>query len=137
MGGRRGPSAVWQGERAAKSLAKWRTTAREAAKQARRSWFPEVAELASTADVAALVAEADLAVVLHEAATLLAVRPRRPRLGLDRRRRRPRGRAQRRGGRGVRGRRRRAVRLGAEVLRTSTAGVAAVAALLSRTPRWA
>ena len=29
-----------------------------------------------------------------------------------------------------------AVRLGAEVLRTSTAGVAAVAALLSRTSRW-
>ena len=28
------------------------------------------------------------------------------------------------------------VRLGAEVLRTSTAGVAAVAALLSRTARW-
>jgi thiamine pyrophosphate-dependent acetolactate synthase large subunit-like protein len=31
----------------------------------------------------------------------------------------------------------RAVRLGAEVLRTSTAGVAAVAALLARTDRWA
>jgi 16S rRNA (uracil1498-N3)-methyltransferase len=30
-----------------------------------------------------------------------------------------------------------AVLLGSEVLRTSTAGVAAVAALLSRTPRWA
>ena len=29
-----------------------------------------------------------------------------------------------------------AVRLGDEVLRTSTAGVAAVAALLARTPRW-
>jgi 16S rRNA (uracil1498-N3)-methyltransferase len=29
-----------------------------------------------------------------------------------------------------------AVRLGSEVLRTSTAGVVAVAALLSRTPRW-
>jgi 16S rRNA (uracil1498-N3)-methyltransferase len=28
------------------------------------------------------------------------------------------------------------VRLGAEVLRTSTAGVAAVAAMLARTPRW-
>jgi len=28
------------------------------------------------------------------------------------------------------------VRLGPEVLRTSTAGVAAVAALLTRTPRW-
>ena len=30
----------------------------------------------------------------------------------------------------------RTVRLGAEVLRTSTAGVAAVSALLSRTDRW-
>ena len=30
-----------------------------------------------------------------------------------------------------------AVRLGSEVLRTSTAGVVAVAALLARTPRWA
>ena len=30
----------------------------------------------------------------------------------------------------------RSVRLGSEVLRTSTAGVAAVSALLSRTPRW-
>jgi 16S rRNA (uracil1498-N3)-methyltransferase len=30
----------------------------------------------------------------------------------------------------------RTVRLGAEVLRTSTAGVAAAAALLARTPRW-
>ena len=29
-----------------------------------------------------------------------------------------------------------AVRLGPEVLRTSTAGVAAVSALLARTPRW-
>ena len=28
------------------------------------------------------------------------------------------------------------VRLGAEVLRTSTAGVAAVSAVLARTPRW-
>ena len=34
-------------------------------------------------------------------------------------------------------RRRQSVRLGAEVLRTSTAGVVAVAALLARTDRWA
>ena len=34
--------AVWRGDRAAKSLARWRATAREAAKQARRAWFPEV-----------------------------------------------------------------------------------------------
>lgn len=127
--------AVWKGERAAKSLARWRATAREAAKQARRAWFPEVSELASTADVVALVADADLAVVLHEDATgsLGAVDV-------------PTGRivvvVGPEGGlsddevaafvaAGAV-----SVRLGAEVLRTSTAGVAAVAALLSRTERW-
>ena len=62
--------AVWKGERATKSHAKWQATAREAAKQSRRSWLPTVTPLASTADLAALVAEADLALVLHEDATL-------------------------------------------------------------------
>lgn len=95
-----------------------------------------VSALASTADVAALVASADLAVVLHEAASspLAAVTvPDTGRIvvvvGPE-------------GGLsddevsvltdagGV------AVRLGSEVLRTSTAGVAAVAALLTRTSRW-
>lgn len=126
--------AVWRGERAAKSLAKWRGTAREAAKQARRTWFPEVEEMAGTAEVVELVRSADLAVVLHEDASqpLPAV-----------------GAAERvvvvvgpEGGltdeevaafvgAGAVG-----VRLGTEVLRTSTAGVAAVAALLAGTGRW-
>jgi 16S rRNA (uracil1498-N3)-methyltransferase len=128
--------AVWKGERAAKSLARWRSTAREAAKQARRAWFPEVAELASTADVAALVAGADLAVVLHEDASepLAAVPvPAEGRIvvvvgpegGLADEEVATLVAA---GGR--------AVRLGPEVLRTSTAGVVAAAALLTRTPRW-
>ncbi|HRI97228.1 MAG TPA: RsmE family RNA methyltransferase, partial [Nocardioides sp.] len=125
--------AVWRGDRATKGLAKWRSTAREAAKQARRVWFPEVSALASTAEVTALLAAAPLALVLHEEATdplptevpdgvVLVVGPE--------------------GGlapeelavfadAGAR-----TVRLGSEVLRTSTAGVAAVAALLSRTDRW-
>ncbi|NPC98360.1 16S rRNA (uracil(1498)-N(3))-methyltransferase [Nocardioides sp. zg-DK7169] len=128
--------AVWKGERATKSLARWRATAREAAKQARRSWFPVVDELASTADVVALLADAPLAVVLHEEASV-------PLASLDLPAEGPlvivvgpeggltdeevaafvaAGAA--------------SVRLGAEVLRTSTAGVAATAALLSRTPRW-
>lgn len=128
--------AVWKGERSAKSLAKWRATAREAGKQSRRTWFPEVAELATTAQVVELLADADLAVVLHEAAEL-------PLSGL------PLPTAGRivvvvgpEGGladdeltafstAGAR-----SVRLGNEVLRTSTAGVAAVAAVLSRTDRW-
>ena len=58
--------AVWRGDRVTKGLSRWRATAREAAKQARRPWFPVVADLATTEDVVALVAAADLAVVLHE-----------------------------------------------------------------------
>jgi 16S rRNA (uracil1498-N3)-methyltransferase len=128
--------AVWKGERAEKSLAKWRSTAREAAKQARRVWFPEVAPLASTADVVARVSAADVALVLHEEAitalpavtvpdaseVLLVVGPEG---GLS-----PQEVAAFEAAGAV------TVRLGTEVLRTSTAGLAAVSALLARTSRW-
>ena len=128
--------AVWKGERADKSLARWRATAREAAKQARRTWHPEVDPLASTADVAALLAGADLAVVLHEDATRTLATLDVPTRGSLVVVVGPEG--------GISDEERAAfaaagahdVRLGAEVLRTSTAGLAAVAALLSRTARW-
>lgn len=51
----------WKGERGAKSLAKWRATAREAGKQSRRLRFPEVAEAMTSKEVAALLAGADFA----------------------------------------------------------------------------
>lgn len=128
--------AVWKGERAARSHARWQATAREAGKQSRRPWLPTVTPLASTTDLVALVAGADLAVVLHEDATVSlagldvpaagrivvivgpegGIAPEELALLAD-------AGAQ-------------AVRLGDEVLRTSTAGVVAVAALLARTPRW-
>jgi 16S rRNA (uracil1498-N3)-methyltransferase len=128
--------AVWKGERAVKSHAKWRSTAREAAKQARRAWHPDVLPLETTADILARVHDADVAVVLHEDAgepidalalpadgeILVVVGPEG---GLT-----PDEVAQLVARGAV------AVRLGAEVLRTSTAGVAAVAALLARTARW-
>jgi 16S rRNA (uracil1498-N3)-methyltransferase len=128
--------AVWRGERAEKSLARWRGTAREAAKQSRRSWFPEVSPLADTDQVGALIGAVDLAVVLHEGAStplsavsiesveslLVVVGPEGGLTDAE-------VAAFERYGAQV-------VRLGAEVLRTSTAGVAAVAALLSRTARW-
>ncbi|HEY0950411.1 16S rRNA (uracil(1498)-N(3))-methyltransferase [Nocardioides sp.] len=128
--------AVWKGERAARSLGRWRATAREAAKQARRAWFPSVAEVASTADVAALVSGAGLAVVLHEDATAPMAALDVPTTGRIVVVVGPEG--------GLTDEEVEAfvaagavsVRLGAEVLRTSTAGVAAVAALLARTPRW-
>ena len=43
----------WVGARAAKSLDKWRRTAREAAKQSRRPHVPKLAPLMSTAEVTA------------------------------------------------------------------------------------
>ncbi len=126
---------VWRGERAEKSLAKWRATARESGKQSRRSWHPEVAPMATTAEVVALVEQADLAVVLHESATaalaaldvaaagsiVVVVGPEG---GISDEELEALGAAH-------------VVRMGEPVLRTSTAGVAAVAALLSRTSRWA
>jgi 16S rRNA (uracil1498-N3)-methyltransferase len=128
--------AVWKGERAAKSLSRWRATAREAAKQARRPWFPEVDELATTAQVVDLVSSADLAVVLHEEASAPLASVGVPSEGLVVVVVGPEGGLAddevaafaAAGGH--------AVRLGSEVLRTSTAGVAAVSALLSRTARW-
>lgn len=125
---------VWRGERAEKSLAKWRSTARESGKQSRRAWHPEVSPMATTDEVVALLASADLAVVLHEAATapMAALSPQDaesivvvvgPEGGLTDEEVAAFGAAH-------------AVRMGDSVLRTSTAGVAAVAALLSRTSRW-
>lgn len=129
--------AVWKGERAERSLAKWRATAREAAKQARRPWFPEVAPLATTAEVAALVGAAGVAVVLHEegAARLADVAlPTEGELLLVVG---PEGGLSEQELAGFEAAGAVTIRLGAEVLRTSTAGLAAVSALLARTSRWA
>ncbi len=128
--------AVWKGERAAKSLGRWRSTAREAAKQSRRSWFPSVAELATTADVVALLGSADLAVVLHEEAGVPLASLAVPASGRVVVVVGPEGGLSDEEIAAFVGAGAASVRLGAEVLRTSTAGVAAVAALLARTPRW-
>ncbi|NYD59496.1 16S rRNA (uracil1498-N3)-methyltransferase [Nocardioides marinisabuli] len=128
--------AVWKGERATKSLARWRSTAREAAKQARRSWHPVVDPMASTDEVVELLRGADLAVVLHEDAT-------EPLAGLDVPAAGhvvvvvgPEGGVSADELAAFAAAGARAVRLGDEVLRTSTAGLAACSALLARTPRW-
>src|SRR5579863_1763890 len=59
---------VWQGARGERSLARWRLTAREAAKQSRRAWLPEVTGAASAGLVAQLIAKAALAIVLEPGA---------------------------------------------------------------------
>lgn len=120
-------------ERVAKLLTKWQAWAFEASKQSRRAWFCEVGELASTAAVAELVRGAGLAVVLHEEATVRLAALTVPAAGdlvvvVG-----PEG--------GITPGELAAfgvepVLLGDTVLRTSTAGVAAAAALLARS-RWA
>lgn len=129
--------AVWKGERAVKSHARWQATAREAAKQSRRSWLPTVWPLASTTDLAALVAEADLAVVLHEDATAALSAVDVPASGRIVVVVGPEGGISSEELAALADAGAQSVRLGAEVLRTSTAGVVAVAALLARTGRWA
>jgi 16S rRNA (uracil1498-N3)-methyltransferase len=126
---------VWRGDKQAKAVARWRATALAAAKQSRRSWFPDVTDLVSTEEVVRLLGDASVPVVLHEAASgpladlpvpgrgeiVIVVGPEGgisdaelaafATVGAE------------------------PVRMGSSVLRTSTAGVAATAALLART-RW-
>lgn len=62
--------ARWVGAKADKGVAKWRAAAAAAAKQSRRPWIPEVADLASTTGVRArcaqVIADGGIVVVLHE-----------------------------------------------------------------------
>ncbi|MET7619052.1 16S rRNA (uracil(1498)-N(3))-methyltransferase [Streptomyces sp. NPDC005408] len=126
----------WKGERAAKSLAKWRATAREAGKQSRRLRFPEVADAATTKQVASLLAEADFAAVLHEEGAEPLATAELPAEGSIVLVVGPEG--------GVSPEElavfaeagAKPYRLGRSVLRTSTAGTAATALLLTRTGRW-
>jgi 16S rRNA (uracil1498-N3)-methyltransferase len=129
--------AQWRGERTEKALGRWRATAREAAKQARRSWLPDVTGLASTAQVAAWIRAAATAVMLHEEATAAIGDVRLPATGDILLIVGPEGGLTPDEVAGFSGAGAQPVRLGPTVLRTSTAGAVAAAALLSRTPRWA
>ncbi len=58
----------WTGERAGKGRHKWQVTVQEAVKQSRRLRVPVVADLVRIDELANLVASAELALVLHEGA---------------------------------------------------------------------
>ena len=59
----------WRESRGDKALGRWRTTATAAAKQSRRARFPQVSELATTAQVAERLRAAASGVLLHEEAS--------------------------------------------------------------------
>lgn len=128
---------VWRGERGARSRSKWDDVVRAAAKQSRRVRVPVVEDAVTTAQLARRLAGGSAAaLVLHEAATqrlsavdlpasgevVLIVGPEGgvsdAELGV------------------LEGVGARPVLLGPEVLRSSTAGTAALAALSVRCGRW-
>ncbi|WP_375384234.1 16S rRNA (uracil(1498)-N(3))-methyltransferase [uncultured Microbacterium sp.] len=125
----------WDAAKAAKGRTRWRTIVREAVKQAHRAWVPDVAPVHTTAELARRVA-ASRALVLEPTASirLTAVRPGDaaelvlivgPEGGIapDELATLAAAGAE-------------AVRLGDTVLRTSTAGPAAVAVLNAALGRW-
>lgn len=126
----------WSGPRGDKALARWRTTSREAAKQSRRSRLPAVTEPAATAEVAGLLGAAALGVVLHEEATRPLAAVEAPAAGDVVLVVGPEGGITPDELAGFAAAGALACRLGPTVLRTSTAGPAALAVLLARTSRW-
>ncbi|MDQ1582952.1 MAG: rRNA (uracil1498-N3)-methyltransferase [Microbacteriaceae bacterium] len=129
----------WEGAKAAKGRERWSTIAREAAKQSIRSWLPEVGELATTKELAGLTQTHRLLVLEPTATTRLSsmqfdTEPSDPRplvlvVG-------PEGgispaELDRLDTAGAE-----MVRLGETVLRTSTAGPAALAVLNGILGRW-
>jgi 16S rRNA (uracil1498-N3)-methyltransferase len=118
-----------------RTQAKWTATAHAAAKQSRRAWWPEISGPATTADVAAYCASADLAVVLHEAATTPLSALQFPAVGQIVVTVGPEGGITDDELAMLAASGAHAVRLGDEVLRSSTAGVAALSVINART-RW-
>jgi 16S rRNA (uracil1498-N3)-methyltransferase len=137
--------AQWKSDKADRGLDKWRSTARESAKQSRRARVPIVSDLMSTGQVAAAirasVAESGLVLVLHEDARESLVGQARsvgsagsiseitlvvgPEGGIA-----PAELDEFTDAGAV------AVRLGSEVMRTSTAGGAAAAVISALIGRW-
>jgi 16S rRNA (uracil1498-N3)-methyltransferase len=129
--------ARWDdGPRGDKALARWRSTAREAAKQARRPWLPVIEEPVTTSALARRIGTAAGTLLLHEAATeplgevilptegdlLIVVGPEGGITDTELHELTAAGA--------------RPVRLGTEVLRASTAAAVALGALGVLTRRW-
>jgi 16S rRNA (uracil1498-N3)-methyltransferase len=126
----------WDSAKAAKGRARWETIAREASKQAHRAWLPVVAPLASTADLVARARGGATVLVLEptaddalsaaelprEADVVLVVGPEGGISEAELATLEDAGAT--------------LVRLGDTVLRTSTAGPAALAVVSARLGRW-
>jgi 16S rRNA (uracil1498-N3)-methyltransferase len=122
--------------RGEKALGKWQRTAREAAKQSRRAWIPSVTGPAGLDDVRRLVSGAECAVVLEASAAVPLSRLALPGSGSIVLIVGPEGGITPDERTGLVAAGALEARLGPTVLRTSTAGAAAAAVLLTRSGRW-
>ena len=127
----------WDAAKAARGRARWGTIVREAGKQAHRSWLPEVAELATTKDLARRAGEALMFVLEPTAGERLAG----VEFAADEKRDivlvvGPEGGIAPDELAALEAAGARLVRLGDTVLRTSTAGPAALAVISSALGRW-
>lgn len=126
----------WDGSRGEKSLSRWASTAREAGKQSRRARHPVVSAWVSTDELAARVRTTPT-LLLHEGADRPLASAELPASGDLLLVVGPEGGITDRevdvltDAGGV------PVRLGSSVVRTSTAGAAAIAVISARTSRWA
>ncbi len=125
----------WRADKVARGQARWESVVAAATKQSRRFWAPQVRPVARTADVVTLLADAALGIVLHEEADRPLASVELPSAGEIVLVVGPEGGIAQTeldsfAAVGVV-----AVRLGPEVLRTSTAGPAALA-VLNGMSRW-
>lgn len=129
--------AKWEdGPRGDKALARWRSTAREAAKQSRRAWIPEVTEPVTTRQLVELVRKSTLALVLDAAADTAIRDVTLPTEGDLVVITGPEGGISESESEALRAAGAQVARLGPTVLRASTAAAAAITALGVLTPRW-
>jgi 16S rRNA (uracil1498-N3)-methyltransferase len=129
--------AVWRGDRAAKSRARWSSAAYQAAKQCRRIWFAEVTEQADLATVAGRISSAALAIVLDPGAAASLADIDLPASGEIVLVVGPEGGISAAEAAALSAAGAVAARIGPTVLRVSSAGVVAASVVLSRTARWA
>ncbi len=128
--------AVWRPDREDKALSRWRSAAREAAKQSRRSWFPEVTGQMTTAGVLGLLKGSSLGLLLDPAACGSLAEAGLPPAGDVVLIVGPEGGVSPAETEALTGAGAVPVRLGPTVLRGSTAGAVAGALVLSQRGRW-
>lgn len=130
--------ARWEsGPRGDRALQRWRDTARQSAKQARRASVPPVAAAVSTAELVTRCCDAALALVLHESATVALPAVELPAAGEVLLVVGPEGGVTDGEIDALTAAGARVARLGPQVLRASTAGAVALGALGALTARWA